>query len=383
MAITLIYLNQGFLIQPETLSALRRIPNVRSVCLDIISHPSLEQVSLLIKILKEQKCQILFTTNEWGIDTEGVIHEFLEQNKIIHINWFVDDPFYEEIILKKKYKPSQFRIDFVSDMDYLPIMRAKGYNAFFLPLGTDPSIFYPAESKNQPQVVFVGNSYITQMDELLIDTDELILPLTDFLASLIKKYNKDNTTDIEKAIRAYLSDKKIPGKLSFEKAVFIAKHFIGYLYRKQIVTDLVKKCDYFTVVGDKGWKQLTDPNRVIKVGYYSGLRELYNGCSINIDINRMVIKNGFTQRTFDSLACKCFCITSSKPVVHDFFETTGEKKELITFRNADELHELIDYYLLHETERTAIAERGYQKVLSAHTYDHRVHEIFRAVSSCM
>ncbi len=380
LIIALVFLNQGFLVQPETLSALRRIPSIRSVCLDIVSHPTAEQAHFLTKILEEQKCRILFTINEWGIDIEGVVHEFLEKNKILHINWFVDDPFYEEIILKKKFIPSQLRVDFVSDKDYIAKMNMSGYNAFFLPLGTDPSIFYPHEMSCAHETVFVGNSYLQQMDELLIGTDEFILSMTDSLSSLVKTYNRDNSTDIEKSIVNLLESKKLPDDLSFERAVFITKHFIGYLYRKKTVLNLVKKWNGFVIAGDNGWKTMTDPKRVTKVGYYSGLRELYNGSQINIDINRMVIKNGFTQRTFDSLACKCFCITSSKPIVHEFFETNGEQKELITFRNAEELNELIGYYLSHENERRAISERGYKKIISFHTYDHRVHEIFRIVS---
>jgi spore maturation protein CgeB len=66
--------------------------------------------------------------------------------------------------------------------------------------------------------------------------------------------------------------------------------------------------------------------------------------------------------------------------VLEYFETTGENKELITFRNAEELQDLIRYYLVHETQRKAIVERGYQKVISCHTYDHRVAEMFRVIS---
>ncbi|HMA65432.1 MAG TPA: glycosyltransferase, partial [Chitinispirillaceae bacterium] len=99
-----------------------------------------------------------------------------------------------------------------------------------------------------------------------------------------------------------------------------------------------------------------------------------------VDINRMVIRNGFTQRTFDTLASKCFCITSAKDIVSEYFVTSGDKKEIVMFHNSNELYELIRYYLKHDQERKAIVERGYQKVISMHTYDHRVAEIFSRVS---
>jgi len=379
--ITLVFLNQGFLIQPETIAALRKIPTLRCVSVDITSHPNAEQAEFLTKILSEQQCRILFTINEWGIDTDGIIQKFLEKNQIMYVNWFVDDPFYEEIILKKKFRPYKLRIDFVSDKDYLQKMKDRGYNAFFLPLGTDSSIFYNQNFPRTKEIVFVGNSYIQQMDELLVDADELILPMTSFLASVINSYNHDNNTDIECAIVNYLEDRKLPDKISFERAVFIAKHFVGYLYRKQIVTGLVKEFAAFSIIGDAGWKKITDPQRVSKVGYYNGLRELYNTSKINVDINRVVIRNGFTQRTFDTLACKCFCVTGAKPVVQEFFNTEGEEKELVTFRNSEELHDLVRYYLIHESEREKIAERGFKKVLSLHTYDNRVAEIFKCVQS--
>lgn len=378
--ITLVFLNQGYLIQPETIASLRRIPGLRVVVIDIFIHPVAEQAQALISILKEQNGRILFTVNEWGIDCDGLIWEFLEKEKIVHLNWFVDDPFYEEIIQKKKFKPSLLRLDFVSDKDYLPKMKERGYNAFFLPLGTDPSYFAPEDTPRTRDVSFVGNSYLTQMDELLIGADNLIIPMSNFLAKLIKSYNMDNSTDVESAIVKYLKNNNVPGSLSLEKAVFISKHFIGYMYRKQIVVELVKCFSGFSVIGDNGWKQLLDEHRVEKVGYYDGLRGLYNSTKINIDINRMVIKNGFTQRPFDSLACKCFCITSFKPIVADFFETTGENREIVTFSNCDEMKDLIKYFLKHETERESIAERGYKKILQHHTYDHRINEIFQVVS---
>jgi spore maturation protein CgeB len=378
--ITLVFLNQGFLIQPETINALRRIPNLRVVCIDITSHPDDVQIECLCKLLLEHQCRILFSVNEWGIDTRGILKVFLEKHAIIHINWYVDDPFYEELILTKKFIASELRIDFVSDKDYLPRMIASGYHAYFLPLGTDLSVFFPCESTIEHECVFVGNSYVQQMDELLIGADDLIIPMTDFLASLIQKFNKNNKIDIEREIAVYLQKVTLPSEMSLSKAIFLAKHFVGYLYRKKVVTGLVNTFTGFTVVGDVGWTLAVDPKRVIKVGYYSGLRQLYNTSVINVDVNRLVIRNGFTQRTFDTLASKCFCITSAKDIVSEYFVTTGDKKEIVMFHNSNELYELIRYYLKHDKERKAIVERGYQKVVSMHTYDHRVAEIFSKVS---
>lgn len=94
----------------------------------------------------------------------------------------------------------------------------------------------------------------------------------------------------------------------------------------------------------------------------------------------MVIRNGFTQRAFDVPASGGFVITSSKPVVCDFFTTGGLSTELVVFKSQADLFTLIDYYLAHDEERASIAQRGMQKVLGFHTYDHRIADMFRVLA---
>ena len=97
--------------------------------------------------------------------------------------------------------------------------------------------------------------------------------------------------------------------------------------------------------------------KVRKAAYYKNLADIYRRSKIVIDVNRVVIRNGFTQRTFDGLACSSFVITSAKPVVYEFFNTTGPLQEIAVFRNQNELYELIDYYIEHDEEMSAIARQ--------------------------
>ena len=106
LIITLIFLNQNWLVQKEVISALRRVPWLRTVAVDITSNPTADQAVFATDIMLQQQCALLFTINEWGLDSDGVIREFLEKNRIVHINWCVDDPFFEEIIHRKKFGKS-------------------------------------------------------------------------------------------------------------------------------------------------------------------------------------------------------------------------------------------------------------------------------------
>lgn len=378
------FFNQNYLIQRETADALRRLPDVRLLVIDIHPHPSAEQAAQAAEILIRHRCAVLVTVNEWGMDIGGVLHGLLEKNRIIHVNWSVDDPFFEEIILTKKFRPSRLRIDFVSDKGYVQPMIERGYNARFLPLAADPKWFHPQPAGQEiydHDVIFAGNSYLRQMDDLLKIAPGFIETLAPFLGDIVRRYHDDVEYDVEGHIAKKIKNISLPDHLTFEKALFIAKHAAGYLGRKQIVLALAKRYPSFKVFGENGWLRELPKERIGTAKYYDSLCGTYHRAKITVDINRMVIRNGCTQRAFDVPASGAFVITSSKPVVHDLFATNGADKEMVVFKSQSELCDLIDYYLAHEDERRAIAERGMKKVLAGHTYDHRIAAMFSAVAT--
>jgi spore maturation protein CgeB len=377
------FLNQNYLIQRETVDALRRLPGAKVVAIDIHPHPSAEQAGQVTQILGKHRCTVLVTVNEWGIDAGGVLHGFLENNNILHINWAVDDPFFEEIILTKKFLPSRLRFDFVSDKGYIKPMLARGYRAHFLPLAADPAWFHPdptTSGAGKYDIIFVGNSYLRQMDEFLQIAPGFIDTLAPFLGEVVRRYHENVEYDVEGHIENKIRNTRLPDNLHFDKALFIAKHAAGYLGRKQIVLALAKKYPKFKVFGENGWLRELPKKRLGTAKYYDTLCATYQKAKITVDINRMVIRNGFTQRAFDVPASGSFLITSSKPVVHELFITNGPQQEVAVFRSQRELMQQIDYYLVHDEERCAIAERGMKKILTAHTYDHRVAEMFRVAA---
>lgn len=374
------FLNQNYLIQSETLRALRRLPGVSTKALEITIHPEPAQAAYAVEILKSGKCSVLFTINEWGIDCSGIFSEYIKKNGVIHINWCVDDPFFDELTGHKKFVSSPFRFDFVSDRDYISKMIERGYQVSFLPLAADPEVFYPEPVTEDKEVVFVGNSYLTQIDMFVEEVNDTIQHLTPFIASLVDEYKKDcQNVDLESRILTFLK-KETGNNADFDKLVFVCKQIAGYLYRKDIISGLVSKFPGFAVYGDEGWKSSIGVKNVKKVSYGPDLRKLYCSVRVNIDCNRAVIRDGLTQRTFDVLASKKFIITSNKAIIGEMFETDGPRKEVVMFRNREQLVDLVRYYLVNEKERNEIALRGYSRVLMEHTYDHRIQSIFKQIS---
>lgn len=383
--IKILFLNQNGFIQREMISALSRVENTQVFVYMIRSHPRKDDISKLIEKIKESNCDIIFTINEMGIDYNGILCDFLNKSKkIIHVNWCVDDPFFEEIMLVKKYRPYLLRFDFVSDLGYVEEMKSRGYRAFFLPLAADPSLFHPDPEHPyqwENEIVFVGNSYFKLTDEFLKFCPSLVDIVSRFANSMVENYFDNVEYDILSCLEKELKKYAIVDDISYEKVLYIAKHTVGYFLRKRLILKIAELFPVLKIYGDIGWLADIPKERYGVAQYYNNLCDVYRKSKIVLDVNRlMVIRNGFTQRAFDVPASGSFLITSSKPILYEFFNTSGDEQELAVFKNFNDLTEKIHFFLKNEEKRLAIAERAKEKVLEKHTYDHRVREIFKVIS---
>jgi spore maturation protein CgeB len=79
-------------------------------------------------------------------------------------------------------------------------------------------------------------------------------------------------------------------------------------------------------------------------------------------------------RTFEVPGSGGFLLTDHAPHLERYLEPD---REVGVFESPDDLVERVGWWLEHPAERAAVAEAGYQRVISEHTYDHRFAEIFR------
>ncbi len=379
--ITVAFLNQGFLMQREIISALRQTRDIRLIVVSIPDVPCAIEARQACDALLQQQCNILFTVNDWGLDAEGIIRNFTALHNMLHCNWCADDPFFHHIFHHKALSPIANRIDFISDRSYVQPLRNLGFKAHFCPLATDPAIFYPIpDAAIKRTACFVGNSYNRQIDGFTQGNESFIDGIIPFVTSLLLEYTNDHGIDLSARITDHIALSALPAQLSKEKAVFIVKHIVSYFYRKRLIISLCKQYPDFMIFGDEWWLMDCDLQRVsTAVGYYVNLSRTYQETKINIDVNRVVIREGLTQRVFDCLAANAFVITSKKTIVDELFETGGDKSEVVMFENERHLKELIDYYAIHDTQRQAIVDRGRARVLARHTYGNRIAEIFSTI----
>lgn len=81
-------------------------------------------------------------------------------------------------------------------------------------------------------------------------------------------------------------------------------------------------------------------------------------------------------RNFEVPGCGGFLLTERVPHLERYFELG---REVAVFEGADDLVDNVRYWLEHADERRQIAEAGYRRVISEHTYDHRFAAIFEVL----
>ncbi|MCL5962157.1 MAG: glycosyltransferase, partial [Chloroflexi bacterium] len=102
---------------------------------------------------------------------------------------------------------------------------------------------------------------------------------------------------------------------------------------------------------------------------YSQSRIVFN-TSIAGDVN---------MRVFEGTASGALMLTDSGANgLNDLFEVG---REVVVFKDDDDLLEKIAYYLAHEDERRQIAEAGHRRTQAQHTYVHRVRALLDAMAA--
>ena len=109
--------------------------------------------------------------------------------------------------------------------------------------------------------------------------------------------------------------------------------------------------------------------------FFDDLSTFYNQCKIVV--NNSVV-NEITMRMFEATACGALLITREVPHIEDFWEIG---KEVITYKDEEDLFNLIDYYLNNEAEARKIAKAGQKRTLKEHKYSDRVKVIYDVIDN--
>lgn len=130
------------------------------------------------------------------------------------------------------------------------------------------------------------------------------------------------------------------------------------------------------IVGDSGWKiefrhEDEQPRYLDALSYYTQLPLFYGHSSINFNCTSKQMKGAVNQRVFDVPAAGAFVLTDWRPQMEQLFEPD----EMACYREPEEIPELVRRYLSYPEERRKLAEAARKRVLSCHTWEHRLQEM--------
>ena len=148
-----------------------------------------------------------------------------------------------------------------------------------------------------------------------------------------------------------------------------------------------KLLDYLTeynikIWGNFSWNKILEGFPALKSSFQGGIlpcweaNKSYNAAKIVMNIHHPFLKSGTNTRCYEIAAASGFQLADKKRGMEQLFELG---KEIICFAEADELKELVKYYLKYPKERKEIAERARKRVLKEHTYVHRLRTILENI----
>ncbi len=353
---------------------------------------SQEFVELLLKEIVSFKPDAILTLNHSGLDQEGILMDLIERLQLPLISWFLDNP--HLILTEHNKQNSSFLHIFTWDMDNIISLKAEGLeNVYYLPLGTDAerfnpkNIYTPVPQEWQSEVSFVGNSMVYKVKKSFeksgLSQKENSKELWNIFLELSHDFISSPEGSVDKFFDAQTKDTKITFNQIYKNlepdqklalATGITRESTK-VYRKNCVEKLF---DYSPLlVGDPGWKNIFEHEKRPwfwhdAINYYSGLPYFYLHSKINFNCTSMQMKNASNQRVLDVLATNSFILTDYRKQMETMFEIG---KEIICFNDQAEIPDLVEFYLKHESERKKISEAGHKRVISCHTWKHRVAEI--------
>jgi hypothetical protein len=328
----------------------------------------------------EKENTVMITFNFIGINGEEIFDvgnglSFWDQQEILCVNIIVDHPFYYHELLKKPPKRyllfciDQYHVTYMER--FFPEIRYVS----FLPLGgTKISDVYIPYEERKFDIVFTGNytpphtfdKYINRID------DDYARFYHTIIEDLINNTDKTIEAAVEKQTR-----KEIEGitgedlKNAFASTIFIDL-YVRFYFRGLAVQTLVDQGFRVDVFG-KGWDLLEcrNKNNLIQHGPIESHECICNMMDSRVSLNVMPwFKAGAHDRIFNSMLSKAVCLSDSSTFIQENFKDKVDIS-LYSLKNVDRLPAIMEELLNNTDKAKAIAENGYQKALTDHTWQNR------------
>ncbi|MFP7736300.1 glycosyltransferase [Priestia aryabhattai] len=282
---------------------------------EIITVFSSTSVKEVIEISKNHSLSFVFTL--MGANINKLLLEFLEKWKVPFFIWLTEDPFYIDKSLRViNDKNVILTIDFGAYEFY----NSRGYkNIFYLPLGTNPSVFKKKEPDEyyKSDILILGYPYPSR-----VNLAKLILENTNYKLTLVGKgWRNQIPKNLQRLKHLCIIDKWVPPLL--------ATSFYN---------------------GAK-----------IVINHHRETNFIHNQNSLHVQ------SKSINNRTFDISSCGAFQLIDYKEDLYNQYQ----QDEIICYNDLSECIEKINRFMREDDLRRLIADKAKNRVLFNHTWDSR------------
>lgn len=342
-------------ITPQNLARMYALPPERS---GLTGHPSL-----------------YFSVNFHGLDKHGEIASMLESKGVPVAVWCVDNPWNLLSGLRTDFWKKLHL--FVTDPSFLPGLKAHGaQRASFLPLATDPDIFFPratADEKNKDgaPLVFVGRSSFPGKERFFVGQ---AVP-EDALAEALSRIRKGQRTDFFWWLNKLKTDATPLWPGSAGRRASLAAEESSLAWRAACLREAANPG--LTIYGDSGWaKRFTSgnagknmPTLCPPLDYYTQLAAVYAAAPFSLNMMSFLLPGGLNQRHFDVWAAGGFCLMDDCPGLGLF---PRDLTEAVAFGSPEDIPERVAYFRKNSEEKRRLTAGWRGHILAEHTYSRRI-----------
>ena len=338
--------------------------------------------SALMELVQRERPRFILSVNMKGFDANGAVSDITERLGVPLVIWFVDDP--HPILLHQRQYVRNHHIALSWERSYCAWLERQGFGkSAYLPLAADPVLFDSAgEKRDLAQLGFVGSSmgraFLSDLAARFLWKKEM----EPVALSAARMFLENRGEAVDKILARACSRHRYT--LPFSDARNITWlcsyiiHTASMLRRKELLTAAIP-LGLHTFGDPAGWKELlgaslpAHPN----IDYRTECASVYRSIDISINITSCQMPTAVNQRVFDVPLCGGFVLSDRQGDLDELFASD----ELAVYRSPEELLDKIAFYRDHPAERSRISSKARQRILSAHTYAHRVAKINELISA--
>lgn len=345
-------------------------------------HKNLE--TYVINKILEINPDFIFTTNWAGVTTR-IIEKFFN---IPRVTWMVDRMPFTHNGKRRSEAFDKNDILITSSTSNITKLESKypylKGNVYYLPFMTNPE-YFKKKYEQDINISFIGSlfqnsSVIVNLLDKYNDAE-----LREGIFKYIKEVEKNYELNIKDTLQRCKIYDKIESNMEIETFHGVVANIISNNKRIKVLDKIAPLGLVF--YGTKNWTSVIDYSTELfsKFQYETfvdtreKLSKIYNKSKISININHHQATTGQGYRVFDILASDSLLITNYQEN-SDLEKIFGENHPIPAYRNLDELYELCQYYLNHESERKELVKKCNSLISEKHTFKNRVKEIVKLAS---